>query len=49
MGWRYPPYYGKSKEFYENELKKCDKKIAQLEERKKICQEELAKSDKKDN
>lgn len=43
MGWQFPPFYGKSVEFYTKEIKKAEDKIAELELKIKVCKEEIAK------
>lgn len=48
MGWQFPPAYGKSVEFYVKEKAKALKKIAELEEVVKACDEEIAKNENKD-
>lgn len=44
FGQDFPPLYGKSKEFYENKIKKNEEKIKKLQEKIKICKEEIEKS-----
>ena len=45
MGWTFPPFYGKSK-FYAKKKAKTEKKIAELQEIVKVCDEHIAKETK---
>ena len=41
MGWQFPPFYGKSKKFYEKKIAKNNTKIAKLQEENAYCEEQL--------
>ena len=45
MGWMCPPLYGKSK-FYAKKKAKAEKKIAELQEIVKVCDEQIKKETK---
>ena len=41
MGKHYPPFYGKSKEFYLNKIEKNKAKIKKLTEEIEFCEQQI--------
>lgn len=46
MGWQYPPFYGKSKDFYVKQKAKYLAKIEKLNGLVKACDDAIAEIDK---
>ena len=46
MGWEFPPFYGKSKEFYIKKIEKNKAKIKALQDEIAFCEEQIKKDEK---